>query len=52
VNDGVEPLVTKRAVPLVKLFEASVAAIAAREGDHASANESSDTFFHFLLLKD
>lgn len=49
VDDRVEPLVAKRAVPLVKLFEASVATIAAREGDHAGANESSDTFFHFSI---
>mgnify|MGYP003488584449 CR=1 FL=1 len=48
VNDRVEPLVAQRAVPLVELLEASVAAIAARENDHASAKKRNDTFFHFI----
>jgi hypothetical protein len=48
VDDGAEPLVAKCAVPLVQLLEASVAAIAAGEGDKASSDESCNTFFHFI----
>jgi hypothetical protein len=48
VDDGVQPLVAKRAIPLVKLVEASVRAIATSEHDDTGAEESTDTFFHFF----
>ena len=49
VNDGVNPLVTKGAVPVVKLVEASVLTIAAGKNDHAGAEKGNDTFFHCLV---
>ena len=48
VDDGVDPLVAKRTVPLVKLVEASVRAIATSEHDNTGAEESTYTFFHFF----
>jgi len=47
VDDGVQPLVTKSAVPVVKLVEASILAIAAGKNDHAGAEKGDNTFFHF-----
>jgi hypothetical protein len=47
VDDRVQPLVTKSAVPVVKLVEASILAIAAGKNDHAGAEKGDNTFFHF-----
>jgi hypothetical protein len=48
VDNGVEPLVAKRSVPLVKLVEASVRAVATGKHNYTGAEESADTFFHFF----
>ena len=48
VNDGVEPLVAKSAVPIMQLVEACVLAIAAGKNNHTGAEKGHNTFFHFI----